>query len=102
MKILKMRATFGKLQSAELALGEGLNVIEAPNEGGQVHLVGLPAGHALRDQHQGAGPSGLPCGEEPLPALERRGHGGERGAALAGAVRHPPPGAQGEHPLWPL
>ena len=31
MKILKMRATFGKLQSAELALGEGLNVIEAPN-----------------------------------------------------------------------
>ena len=34
--------------------------------------------------------------------LERRGHGGERGAALAGAVRHPPPGAQGEHPLWPL
>ena len=35
MKILKMRATFGKLQSAELALGEGLNVIEAPNEGGK-------------------------------------------------------------------
>ena len=26
MKILKMRATFGKLQSAELALGEGLVV----------------------------------------------------------------------------
>ena len=35
MKILKMRATFGKLQGAELALGEGLNVIEAPNEGGK-------------------------------------------------------------------
>lgn len=35
MKISKMRATFGKLQGAELALGEGLNVIEAPNEGGK-------------------------------------------------------------------
>ena len=39
MKILKMRATFGKLQSAELALGEGLNVIEAPNEGGKSTLI---------------------------------------------------------------
>ncbi len=35
MKILSMRASFGKLQNAELALHEGLNIITAPNESGK-------------------------------------------------------------------
>ena len=35
MKIKSMTATFGKLDHARLELGEGLNLIEAPNEGGK-------------------------------------------------------------------
>ena len=35
MKIKSMTATFGKLDKARLELGEGLNLIEAPNEGGK-------------------------------------------------------------------
>lgn len=35
MKIIRMTATFGKLQNRRLELGPGLNVLEAPNEGGK-------------------------------------------------------------------
>lgn len=35
MKIRSMTATFGKLDKARLELGEGLNLIQAPNEGGK-------------------------------------------------------------------
>lgn len=35
MKIKTMTATFGKLENAKLALGPGLNLIHAPNEGGK-------------------------------------------------------------------
>lgn len=35
MKILSMTATFGRLEGATLELGGGLNLIEAPNEGGK-------------------------------------------------------------------
>ena len=35
MRIVRMKASFGALRSAELALGEGLNIIQAPNEGGK-------------------------------------------------------------------
>ena len=35
MRIVKMRACFGGLQNRELTLGEGLNIIQAPNEGGK-------------------------------------------------------------------
>lgn len=35
MRIKSMTATFGKLDRARLELGEGLNLIEAPNEGGK-------------------------------------------------------------------
>jgi len=35
MKIIRMRATFGGLNHQELTLKEGLNIIEAPNEGGK-------------------------------------------------------------------
>ena len=35
MKIQKMRATFGTLENARLELGEGLNILEAPNESGK-------------------------------------------------------------------
>ena len=35
MRIKSMTATFGKLEKARLELGEGLNLIEAPNEGGK-------------------------------------------------------------------
>lgn len=35
MKIKKMTATFGKLSNETLELGEGLNIIQAPNEGGK-------------------------------------------------------------------
>ena len=35
MKIKSMTATFGKLNQARLELGEGLNLIHAPNEGGK-------------------------------------------------------------------
>ena len=35
MRIVRMKASFGALQNRELALGEGLNIIEAPNEGGK-------------------------------------------------------------------
>ena len=35
MKITRMRACFGGLQNAELTLKQGLNLIEAPNEGGK-------------------------------------------------------------------
>ena len=35
MKILKMTATFGALEGAVLALTDGLNLLEAPNEGGK-------------------------------------------------------------------
>ncbi len=35
MKIKSLTATFGKLEKARLELGEGLNLIEAPNEGGK-------------------------------------------------------------------
>lgn len=35
MKIRSMTATFGKLQKATLELGDGLNIITAPNEGGK-------------------------------------------------------------------
>ena len=35
MRIKSMTATFGKLEKTRLELGEGLNLIEAPNEGGK-------------------------------------------------------------------
>ena len=35
MRILKLSASFGSLQNAELTLDEGLNVITAPNESGK-------------------------------------------------------------------
>ena len=35
MRIKSMTATFGKLEKARLELGEGLNLIESPNEGGK-------------------------------------------------------------------
>lgn len=35
MKIIRMKATFGGLDHRELELKEGLNIIEAPNEGGK-------------------------------------------------------------------
>jgi len=35
MKIDEMRATFGTLENARLKLGEGLNILEAPNEWGK-------------------------------------------------------------------
>ena len=35
MRIVRMKASFGGLRNRELALGEGLNIIEAPNEGGK-------------------------------------------------------------------
>ena len=35
MKIRSMMATFGKLDHARLELGDGLNLIYAPNEGGK-------------------------------------------------------------------
>ena len=35
MRIVRMKASFGTLRNRELALGEGLNIIEAPNEGGK-------------------------------------------------------------------
>ena len=35
MKIKSMTATFGRLQNARLELGEGLNILEGPNEGGK-------------------------------------------------------------------
>lgn len=35
MKIDEMRATFGTLENARLKLGEGLNILEAPNESGK-------------------------------------------------------------------
>ena len=35
MRIKSMTATFGKLDHARLELGEGLNLIHAPNEGGK-------------------------------------------------------------------
>jgi len=35
MKILKMTARFGKLSNARLSLGEGMNIITAPNESGK-------------------------------------------------------------------
>lgn len=35
MKIKEMTATFGKLDKATLKLGPGLNILEAPNEGGK-------------------------------------------------------------------
>ena len=35
MKILRMQATFGRLERAELCLRPGLNVLELPNEGGK-------------------------------------------------------------------
>ena len=35
MKIKSMTATFGKLDRARLELGAGLNLIQAPNEGGK-------------------------------------------------------------------
>ena len=34
MKIKRMTASFGGLEGARLELGPGLNVIQAPNEGG--------------------------------------------------------------------
>ena len=84
MKILKMRATFGKLQSAELALGEGLNVIEAPNEGGKstwsaflrAMLYGIPTRERDRQDY----------------IAEKNRYQPWSGSAMA----------QGEHPLWPL
>ena len=101
MKILKMRATFGKLQSAELALGEGL-IIEAPNEGGKSTWSAF-----LRAMLYGIN----------TEEWDRQGYLAEKNRISPGAarpwrgawscsgrvVRHPPPGgAQGEHPLWPL
>ena len=35
MKILKMTARFGKLNGSSLELGEGMNIIVAPNESGK-------------------------------------------------------------------
>ncbi len=52
MKIKQMTATFGKLDKATLSLGDGLNILEAPNEGGKstwsafirAMLYGIPTG----------------------------------------------------------
>lgn len=41
MKILKIKANFGKLEQATLELGEGLNILEMPNEGGKSTWCGF-------------------------------------------------------------
>ena len=70
-----------------------------PQRRGEIHLVGLPAGHALRYPKRPQ-QAGLHRRKNPLPALERRGDGGRFGAHLAGEEHHPAPGAQTEQPLW--
>ena len=35
MKIKRMTATFGRLEGAVLELHDGLNILQAPNEGGK-------------------------------------------------------------------
>ena len=35
MKILRMTATFGKLEHETLTLADGLNILSLPNEGGK-------------------------------------------------------------------
>lgn len=59
MKIKRMTASFGKLRGAVLELGEGLNLIEAPNEGGKstwcaflrAMLYGIPTRERDRQGH---------------------------------------------------
>lgn len=41
MKIKSMTATFGKLDKARLELGDGLNILEGPNEGGKSTWAGF-------------------------------------------------------------
>ena len=41
MKIKRMTASFGGLEGARLELGPGLNVIQAPNEGGKSTWAGF-------------------------------------------------------------
>ena len=100
MKILKMRATFGKLQSAELALGEGLNVIEAPNEGGKSTWCAFIRAMLY----------GIPTRERDTKTsiAEKNRYQPWSGGAMEGAMelswqgKHPAPGAQGEHPFRQL
>ena len=50
-----------------------------PQRQREIHLVRLPADHALRPGHPPAGPQGRPRRQKPLPALERLPHGGAAG-----------------------
>lgn len=48
MMIKKLDATFGKLEGESLELHDGLNVISAPNESGQKHMMRVCPRNALR------------------------------------------------------
>ena len=84
MKIRKMNATFGKLDRATLSLGDRLNIIQAPNEGGKstwsaflrAMLYGIPTNQRdkagfLAEKNRYAPWSGAPM--EGVMALEWNG-----------------------------
>ena len=88
------------LEGARLELGPGLNVIQAPNEGGKstwagflkAMLYGIDTRDRdrkgyLADKNRYQPWSGAPMEGELVPHLARAGH-------------HPAPGASGEQPLW--
>lgn len=69
-----MTATFGKLQGRSLELGDGLNIIEAPNETGKstwcAFLLSILYGVNSRERDR----AGFIADKKPLCSLVRRGH----------------------------
>ncbi len=94
MKIRSMTAIFGKLDRARLELGDGLNLIYAPNEGGKstwcafwrAMLYGFDTRERDRKGRLAEKNRYQPWSGAPMA--------GELGLEWAGAKHHHPPGPQ--------
>ncbi len=77
MKLLRMTATFGRLDHETLTLTDGLNLLQLPNEAGKVYMGGIPARHVLWHRYLRAGKRRACCPSRPnTSTLERQSDGG--------------------------
>lgn len=100
MKIKRMTASFGGLEGARLELGPGLNVIQAPNEGGKSTWAGflkaMLYGIDTRDRDR----KGYLADKNRYQPWSRGPHGGGAGPHLARGGTSPcAGGVRGTAPL---
>lgn len=76
MKLLRMTATFGRLEQETLSLTDGLNVLQMPNEAGKStwaeFLLAMLYGVDTSEREK----NGRAARQDKIPAVERQADGG--------------------------